>query len=555
MSTCPDGGVSVVLLQGRGEFGNRSFKSRSGYNTLFAQDAWSPDKYLTINAGLRWEQQNVAGGIAHYTFVDNWSPRVGVSVDPWGDRKTKVTANFGRYTESLPLDIAIRSLSSEFDFPPSFWLPPVDGAGHVAENADGTFNFSNFTPAGNLLLPFGGVAVSSGPSFAPGTRGQYLDEFMVGFEHEFGNSGVIFSARYTDRRIKRIFEDNAALSPEASQAGLGQFFVISNTSKTQDLFKNPVEIPYINTDPTNPMQGAPAGCASGGTNRTLYSPGTGAPYDSNGNPVVLPGGENAFCIPNAYDANNIQITATFGPDGVPDGFVDPVRKYQAMVFEVDKAMSNGWQLRANYRIAKLYGNYEGLFRNDNDQNDPNISSLFDFTQGIFNLLGQQFVSGVLNTDVRHMANGFVSYTFATHLKGLTMGSSMHFQTGVPINNLYAHPAYQNSGEVPFCADNTTNCPSARGSLGRTRDFGQVNLHVDYPIRLSEGTRLRLGADLFNLTNSKTQLRVDQAAQQSLGVPNVDFGKPTGVGPSAVNGNTNPGYLRPFYARFSAKFEF
>jgi len=23
----------------------------------------------------------------------------------------------------------------------------------------------------------------------------------------------------------------------------------------------------------------------------------------------------------------------------------------------------------------------------------------------------------------------------------------------------------------------------------------------------------------------------------------------------VNGNTNPGYLRPFYARFSAKFEF
>ena len=45
----------------------------------------------------------------------------------------------------------------------------------------------------------------------------------------------------------------------------------------------------------------------------------------------------------------------------PDGFVDPVRKYQAMEFEVNKSFSKGWQMRANYRIAKLQGNYEGGF--------------------------------------------------------------------------------------------------------------------------------------------------------------------------------------------------
>ncbi len=120
------------------------------------------------------------------------------------------------------------------------------------------------------------------------------------------------------------------------------------------------------------------------------------------------------------------------PDGIPDGFVDVSRVYQAVEFEVNKAMSKGWQMRANYRIAKLIGNYEGSFRNDNGQNDPNISSLFDFTRGDFNLLGQQFVPGVLNTDVRHLVNGFVSYTFSgNHAKGLTMGSSVHFQTGIP----------------------------------------------------------------------------------------------------------------------------
>jgi hypothetical protein len=79
--------------------------------------------------------------------------------------------------------------------------------------------------------------------------------------------------------------------------------------------------------------------------------------------------------------------------------------------------------------------------------------------------------------------------------------------------------------------------------------------VDYPIRITEGTRLRFGADLFNLTNNKTVLRVDQFAQRTVAVPNADFGKPQGIGPSAVNGNSNPGYLRPFYARLSVKFEF
>jgi hypothetical protein len=456
--------------------------------------------------------------------------------------------------------MGIRSLSSELDFPgSSVWAAPYDPAnpGHAAENADGTFDWTNFSVANNLYAaicpicgPSGGVSAQTASAFAPGTKSQYLDEYVVGFEHEFGNSGVILSARYTDRRIKRIIEDNASISPEAFQAGLGQNYVISNVSKSQDVFVNPIEIPY------NSTLGVPPGCTSSGTNATLFSAGTGAPYDSNQAPVVLPNGDDSFCIPNAYDAAGNQITAVFGADGIPDGFVDPIRKYQAMEFEVNKAMSRGWMLRANYRIAKLQGNYEGAFRNDNLQNDPNISSLFDFTRGEFNLLGQQFVSGVLNTDVHHLANGFVSYTFGGHhVTGLTMGSSVHFQTGTPINNLFAHPAYQNAGELPFCADDTTNCTSARGSLGRTNTWGTVDYHVDYPIRITEGTRLRVGADLFNLANTKTQLRVDQFAQRSAGVPNQDFGKPTGIGPSAVNGNANPGYVRPFYARFSVKFEF
>src|SRR5437868_13816732 len=276
-------------------------------------------------------------------------------------------------------------------------------------------------------------------------------------------------------------------------------------------------------------------------------------------------GHNAICIPNAFSpgpdgilgtADDVQLVGGTGTDGIKDGFVDPARIYKSMEFEVNKSFAKNWQLRANYRIAKLFGNYEGTFRNDNAQNDPNISSLFDFTRGTFNLLGQQFTPGILNTDVRHLANGFVSYTFGNHyMKGLTMGTSVHFQTGIPINNLYAHPVYANSGEIPFCADNTVNCASARGSEGRTPNYGSVDFHADYPIRLTEKTKIRLAADLFNLTDQRTLLRVDQRAQVTVGNPNVDFLKPRGIGPASTTGNTNPAYQRPFYARFGVKFEF
>ena len=552
---CSDGGIGVNLRQVRGEFGSPNFKTTSLYHTVFMQDNWSPSKFVTINAGLRWEQQHVEGVNAKYTFVDNWSPRFGISVDPWGNRKSKVYANFGRYTEALPLDIAIRSLSQEFDFSDTNWVPPTDGAGHALVNPDGTLPISATTlkgtqtpqANGGFIRSFNsGASLQAGEAFGPGTKSEYLDEYVVGFEHEFGGSGVVFSTRYVDRRIKRIVEDNAALSPEAAQNGLNQFYFISNVNAKQDLFKNPVQIDYV-------LGNAPSSCNSSGSNQSIVD---GQAFDSNGNVVTLTNGDNAFCIPNAFDANGNQITATPGADGVPDGFVDPNRVYKAVEFEVNKSFSRGWQMRANYRIAKLTGNYEGSFRNDNGQNDPNISSLFDFTRGDFNLLGQQFVPGVLNTDVRHLVNGFVSYTLSgNHARGLTLGSSVHFQTGIPINNLFAHPVYANAGEIPFCADNTTNCASARGALGRTNDWGSVDFHSDYPIRITEGSRLKLGVDLFNITNNRTQLREDQFAQRTVGVPNADFQKPTGVGPSAVNGNTNPGYQRPFNARFSVRYEF
>jgi hypothetical protein len=517
----------VYLQQNRGEFGAGTTHSTGRYIASYANDSWTLNKYVTVNMGLRWEQYHMQGTVASHTFVDNWSPRLGFSVDPTGNRKTKIYANFGRYNYEMPLDAAIRNLSSESDLTDMRWAPPTDGTGHVIVNSDGSIPLTPayFQNAAHLLNGAHGyqdinaqVSVSS-TGFAPGTRMQYQDEFVVGFEHELPH-GVVFSARYLDRRLKRIVEDTAAVSPEGYIAGIPQQYLIANVSKTTDIFHN--------LKPTIYASGATSPCGAA-------APSLDPIQDSLGNTVSA---TQAVC----FNADPKALTATgafggdLGPDGIPDGFVNPVRNYQAVEFEVNKAFSKGWMMRTNYRIAKLNGNYEGAFRNDNQQTDPSVSSLFDFTAGNFNMLGDQFAIGPLNTDRRQVVNGYFSYTFSqAHLTGLTLGTGIRLEAGTPISVLADHPAYLNSGEIPI---------GGRGSLGRTPVTGQVDIHAEYGFKVTEHARLKLASDIFNLANSKRITLVDQNRDLSVNVAgsNPDFQTPLT-------------WQRPFYARFSVRLEF
>ena len=90
----------------------------------YLNDTGRINKYVTIDAGIRWQQERMVGEDSHYVFNDDWSPRIGVTVDPIGDRKNKIFFNFGRYSYNLPLDLAERSLTNEKDLF-SFRLTPA----------------------------------------------------------------------------------------------------------------------------------------------------------------------------------------------------------------------------------------------------------------------------------------------------------------------------------------------------------------------------------------------------------------------------------------------
>lgn len=526
------GPAGFRLQQIRGAFTGDTGNTETRYHAIYLQDAWNLNKWITLKLGVRWEQQRISGEVLGYTFAANWAPRLGIIVDPWADRKTKIFFNFGRFFEKVPQDLAVRSLSEERSYISYFFavtnptsanplwnstVNPTPGCSPTDTLAACLNNPANWIldqahTLSNAPIFSGGVT-----NFAHGTKAQYQDEYVVGFEREF-RGGILVSARYLDRRIQRVVEDVAALTVGGANTGVDAFgneihqtFLIANPSRSLDIFRNTIcwdatanapsgeDATIEDNDPNSPN------FALGCLNSDGYNPGAGDP----------------------------------GSDGLPDGFPNPVRRYRAFEFQIEKRWTKNWQLLGNWRIAKLDGNYEGLFRNDNGQTDPNISSLFDFP--FSNNLGDQFNPGVLPTDRRHVVNVVASYLFDN---GLNLGTGWRLQSGYPIDRLRAHPAYLNQGEVPV---------GGRGSEGRSPVTSTIDVQMGYTWKMTERYRMKFQADIFNLWNARRIRRIDRfedtgfvSGQVPALAPNVDFLKVTGAADA---------YQRPLHARFAVRLEF
>jgi hypothetical protein len=528
-SRCPYyNGTQVYLQQDRGIFSSPTAETSSSYHAIYGNDNFQLNRYVTFNLGIRWDEEQLNAVTQSYVFNDNWSPRIGVNIDPFGDRKSKIFFNWGRYTQSFPQDGALRDLSNELDVYNAAWKPEADASNNVIIGPTGTvvpvIDSAHLISGDPMAGSEGGnISASGGPSaifIEHGTKMNLEEEYVGGIERQY--KGFVLSARYMDRRLLRIIEDASGASPEGALSGnVGQQFVLGNLSSKTDYFINEVETPYT-YNKNLPNNGAPTGTAC----PVNYNTGQGGgPFLNSIGQVAGAGGACGFNTATAADPT---------PDGKPDGFSNPYRHYQAIELEANKNFSHNFLLRVNYRWAKLYGNYEGLYRNDNGQSDPSISSLFDFSNGVLGMLGQQFQEGYLNTDRRQVGNLFGSYTIPNgFMKRFTGGASIRASSGQPISELGAHPVYDTPGEVPI---------GGRGSVGTEPSNYELDLHADYPLQLGERYKVKFTFDTFNVTNSRSLTAVDQDQALSYGVNNADFLKPLS-------------FQRAFYGRGSVRFEF
>ncbi len=225
------------------------------------------------------------------------------------------------------------------------------------------------------------------------------------------------------------------------------------------------------------------------------------------------------------------------------------RFYRGLEFTVSRRFANNYSFQASYVYSSLIGNYEGLFRNDNGQADPNITSLFDLTS----LLGNTYGRLPNDRPRQFKFNG----TYQTPWR-LILSGNFYVQSGIPFNSLVPHPVYGNNEgfEVPRGTAIIPDLASINGNGGlssatgssRTPTTWNLDLGAYYPIKFSENMQLRLTADWFNVTNTQRALFLDQTKLITLGVA----GTPNVPNPFFGSGQI---FQYPSALRLGAKFSF
>ena len=180
------------------------------------------------------------------------------------------------------------------------------------------------------------------------------------------------------------------------------------------------------------------------------------------------------------------------------------RFYRGLEFTLNRRFANNFSFNTSYVFSSLIGNYEGLFRNDNGQADPNITSLFDLVSLLENTYGR------LPNDRPHQFKFNGSYQ--TPFK-LVFRATSTFSPVLRSTHLVPHPVYGNN-EGFWCPRGTAIVPdlsSISGNWRHRKCDRQEPLAFDlefgpraFTIRSSclKNMQLRFTADWFNVTNTQ-----------------------------------------------------
>jgi outer membrane receptor protein involved in Fe transport len=180
--------------------------------------------------------------------------------------------------------------------------------------------------------------------------------------------------------------------------------------------------------------------------------------------------------------------------GIASEFPEPIRNYDAVTIAFNKAFADLWLVQASYTWSRLYGNYSGLFRPENLQLAPNVTSDFDLISLTENKTGR------LLLDRTHSMKLYFAKEFAlTGRASLNLGLSYRGTSGAPINVVGAHYIYG--------PDFTFILP--RGAGGTLPFVNTIDTRLSASYRLTHTMVASLSMDVFNLFNFQSVTAVDQ----------------------------------------------
>lgn len=427
----------------------RSRVSTQNY-AAFLQDRWAIADGLFLDAGVRWEMQDMRDVLNRpaLRIWDNFAPRAGIVYDWTQEGRSRLFANYGWFYQQMPLALINRVYGGLVD---------------VGRSYDHSVCRGNQDPNGNELEANGQPTefcqdfgeFTSGlleGATVPRLRGQYDQAFQVGYQHEIIEDLTV-EVRWLHRDLGRAVED---ISTDG-----GNNYIVANPGE-------PIG--------ANDIAAQEAQCDQLRAQLDEFA------SDDNGRFPVARELQRCEFLADAYTK-------------VDTLFAKPTRNYDAFSFQLVKRFANNWMVVGSYTYSRLIGNYGGFV-------DPNTGAInigsanqYDLPELVRNSFGP------LPFDVRHRLNINGVYTFDLKEAGaLSLGGGVVAQSGTPISVKAGHNRYQGAFPVYVVP---------RGMAGRLQPNYQINTNIEYAYPIGDTMALGAAVRLFNVTNAKATLRVDE----------------------------------------------
>jgi len=169
--------------------------------SAFVQDTWRISRRLSVNAGLRWDREEIQD-FERTTVIDlddMWSPRAGVVWDFLGDGTSKVYASYGRFYFQFPTNLNVRAYgNNEFLNVTSFNYDPES----LVDRPGTAFGFQ-----GSVSTPLGPEPTDRN------LKGMYQDEYTIGAEKALTPTLVV-GLKGNYQRLGEVLEDRCDLDYE-----------------------------------------------------------------------------------------------------------------------------------------------------------------------------------------------------------------------------------------------------------------------------------------------------------------------------------------------------
>ncbi len=438
------------LISASGQVGNWN-------HALYAQDAWTIGRGLTLNLGIRLDKENLPSynslpgfmGI-NFGWGQKIAPRLGAAYDLLHNGKVKLYGSFGYFYDIMKFQLPQGSFGGAYWHDcvyalddPNFNLivPKRDSQGHYCPLGGGSTQAVGSFPAMRFIENFDYREPANDPSQVgtlgptglvdPDLKPMKQHVTTIGASIELKN-GLVFAPVYTRSRLDRTIEDAGKITQD------GEVYYITNPGFGVDNV-----VPNCNGCPPNPKA---------------------------------------------------------------------IRNYDGIEFRLTKRFSRQWFGEFSYTYSRLYGNYDGLTSTDISdgigRNGANSDRAFDEPFMQFDAHGNA-INGPLGTDRPHTFKANVFYNLKWWKLNTMLGLFQQIYSGTPVTSyisVWGAPVFvEGRGKFVDLTRDASNGNWIPGNVSdqRTPRFVQSDLSAFQDFHVSKGNEklvTRVGLDCFNCFN-------------------------------------------------------